>query len=960
MTTSKNASSGPTSFTGHSSAKSAKDLAPSGSEWQMTELSSFPPLDKWDDWVEYDSKAWPRRVEKHYKLIPTTCFNCEAACGLVAYIDKKDGQIRKVEGNPYHPGSRGRNCAKGPATLNQIHDPERILHPLKRVGPRGSGEFEQTTWDEVITTIAARIRKALVEERKTEVMYHVGRPGHDGYMDRVLKSWGVDGHNSHTNVCSAAARLGYALWSGMDRPSPDHANAKFILLLSSHLETGHYFNPHAQRIIEGKMKGAKIATVDVRLSNTASMSDWWIATHPGTEAAMLLGFAHVILEEELEDRAFIRQWVNWKHALTVLAPDATGTDDELFDQFMGALRERYASYTPEWVAEECRIDAQVVRDVGRAIGEARGAFASHVWRNAASGNHGGWQVARCLQFLGVLTASVGTRGGTAPAATNKFVAAPFAMPSPQGVWNELLYPPEWPLSHHELSYLLPHLVKEGRGRIDTYFTRVYNPVWTNPDGFSWIEMLSDEAKVGLHAALTPVWNETALYADYVLPMGLATERHDLMSQETHAGAWISFRQPVLRVAAEREGRSITWTYEANPGEVWEEDEFWIALSWAIDEDGSLGIRKYYESPYRPGERVTIEEYYRWIFENSVPGLPEAAAKEGLSPLEYMRHFGAYEVRRDVYQPYLEKVDAGDANRDDDTGTWMRDGKPVAVDVEGSPRKGFPTPSKKLEIHSATMVEWGHDDQAWPDYIKSHVGPHEIDRSKNEFALVPTFRLPTLIHTRSANAKWLYELSNNNPVWIGPDDAKSLGVETGDLLRVATRIGYFVNRAWVTEGVRPGVVCCSHHLGRWRTPGKPGTDRWAAATVSIEQTDGRWLVRRTGDITPFASSDPDSKRVWWTDGGVHQNLTFPVQPDPISGMHCWHQKVTVTRAEADDRYGDVSVDTKKSFEVYREWVDRAAATAKHPGGLRRPMWFARAVRPTDDAFRMNDDATSARD
>jgi anaerobic selenocysteine-containing dehydrogenase len=92
-------------------------------------------------------------------------------------------------------------------------------------------------------------------------------------MDRVLQSWNVDGHNSHTNVCSGAARLGYALWSGADRPSPDHENAKFMLRLSAPLETGHYFNPHAQRINDAKMAGAKLASIDGRLSNTASMSD---------------------------------------------------------------------------------------------------------------------------------------------------------------------------------------------------------------------------------------------------------------------------------------------------------------------------------------------------------------------------------------------------------------------------------------------------------------------------------------------------------------------------------------------------------------------------------------------------------------------------------------------------------------------------------------------------------------
>jgi len=319
-------------------------------------------------------------------------------------------------------------------------------------------------------------------------------------------------------------------------------------------------------------------------------------------------------------------------------------DAPTFDGFITALRVHYSKYTPDWVAAECGVDAATVVAIAREIGKARGGLAAHVWRSAASGHLGGWQVARCLEFLCVLMGSVGTKGGTGLNSANKFVGAPFDKPSPQDVWSELLFPPEWPLSHHELSFLLPHLLAEKRGRVDVYFTRVYNPVWTNPDGFSWIDALSDESKFGLTAALTPTWSETALWSDYVLPMGHATERHDVMSQETHAGRWIGFRQPVLRVLKERAGEKVEWTWQANPGEVWEEDEFWIALSWAVDPDGSLGVRKHFESPYRPGQRITVEEYYRWIFENSVPGLPEAAKKEGQTPLDSMRRHGAFEVR----------------------------------------------------------------------------------------------------------------------------------------------------------------------------------------------------------------------------------------------------------------------------------------------------------------------------
>ncbi|MDG2291265.1 MAG: molybdopterin-dependent oxidoreductase, partial [Phycisphaerales bacterium] len=166
----------------------------------VIELATYPPVETWDDVVDLDPAAWPKRVERHSMLVPTTCFNCEAGCGLMAWVDPETQTIRKLEGNPHHPGSRGRNCAKGPATINQIEDPERILYPLKRVGARGSGEFARVSWDEVLDDLAGRMRTALLEDRHDEIMYHVGRPGADGYMDRVLKSWGVDAHNSHTNV----------------------------------------------------------------------------------------------------------------------------------------------------------------------------------------------------------------------------------------------------------------------------------------------------------------------------------------------------------------------------------------------------------------------------------------------------------------------------------------------------------------------------------------------------------------------------------------------------------------------------------------------------------------------------------------------------------------------------------------------------------------------------------------
>ncbi len=277
----------------------------------MTDLQKYPPHERWHDWTELDAKAWPKKVERRYTIVPTTCFNCEAGCGLVAYFDKTTGEIAKIEGNPEHPGSRGRNCAKGPATLNQVYDPERIMYPLKRAGRRGEGRWERISWGQALDEIGARIRTAVTEDRHNEIMYHVGRPGEDGYTDRVLKAWGVDGHNSHTNICSSNARIGYQSWMGHDRPSSDYANAEVIFLISSHLETGHYFNPHAQRIMEGKAKGAKVICVDTRLSNTGAKADYWLSTWPGTEPFLLLAIARLLIENGTWERDFVERWVNW-------------------------------------------------------------------------------------------------------------------------------------------------------------------------------------------------------------------------------------------------------------------------------------------------------------------------------------------------------------------------------------------------------------------------------------------------------------------------------------------------------------------------------------------------------------------------------------------------------------------------------------------------------------------------
>jgi anaerobic selenocysteine-containing dehydrogenase len=373
-----------------------------------------------------------------------------------------------------------------------------------------------------------------------------------------------------------------------------------------------------------------------------------------------------------------------------------------------------------------------------------------------------------------------------------------------------------------------------------------------------------------------------------------------------------------------------------------------------------------------------------MFENSVPGLPAAAAKEGLKPLEYMRKYGAYEVTTDVHRLNEKPVAAADLAGSEvrANGVVSRNGKAVGVMVGGEAVVGYNTPSRKLELFSKTMADWKWPEFVLPEYYRSHIHKSaqaaslgsEGGKAADDFdsryiplvewpkdargevlTLLPIFRLPHLIHTRSGNSKFLYEIAHKNPLWVNPTDAVKLGnIRTGDLIKVHTEIGFFVLHAWVTEGLAPGVVACSHHMGRWRTNKEDQLERMSSAWVDLKEVGkGQWKMRQTSGVEPYETTDPDTKRVWWSDAGVHQNITFPVHPDPITGMHCWHQMVRVERASAEDRYGDIFVDTNLSFAVYQRWK-ALARPAPGPGGLRRPLWIPRVHRPEEAAYYIHSD------
>ena len=1080
-------------------------------------LSFYPPMEEWSDFKELDGDDWKRggldrkgvRSESNpdgievndYTIVPTACSNCEASCGLTAWIDKKTFTVKKYMGNPLHPASRGRNCAKGYATQSQMYDPDRIPFPLKRApgSARGEGKWIRTTWDEAMTTIGKKMGDTLAkgdELSKKSVMFHVGRPNENGFTGKVWHTLGVDAFNSHTNICSSNGRTPTIQWANDDRTSPDWANAKLIFLNSSHAaDAGHYFQQSASFIADARMKGAKLVVMDPRMSNSAGMADLWIAAWPGTEPLIYLYLAQRILTEGKVDKTFVKKWLNWEVFLDnkeylkymvsqgYISKVPTSND---FDAFLDTITELYTPYTLEHVSKETHVPAYKLEELYDMFIWAGTSVSSYFWRATAAGNRGGWMSGRTVYLPLALRGAIGPEGGTFFHHWHVISVGGKGGSSTVGqgkggadipkvdVYNELTWPPEWPLSTYELSYLLPHLLSDTEwqkkwqakglnvpSKLSVWIPRMYNPVWINPDGFRWLETIKDESKMELTFNLSPTWSETNWYVDYVLPVGLAGERHDQHSEATMPARWTSFRQPVMRVALEKAGwkpqnpnrATLEAHIKAGLGEVWEENEFWFDMCVNyIDPTGKLGIKKMWESKKNPGKPVTIAEWYDAAFGDNLPNLKATATadaryKNAEFPVyEYMRDHGAWMEENNIYSAqerelkddgknYIShghKYPKAHVHTDKRTGVMTVEHhgkkKSIGIEIDGKKMEGFATLDKKLDF----FCEWLADDWKWPEYaipfyprtpdekkrmehIVSHVD-HSYMTEENSYALNTVFRLPYNIHTRSANSKHLMEISqNHDPIWISTKDAARQGFKRGDAIRVritdsvtGLESGYFVAMAVPTEGVLPGTLACSHHGGRWKltnsvsipngvTDGKVDSQpvarnmndpKFMAANVGdagregsqikIEDYDGTSGINGFGvptaelqmdgkegklnyveGIKPFKSDrfadyNKDSGNIWW-DGlsGSWQNAVAAVHPDPISGMHCWHQKVILEPAQKGDKIGDIYVNYENNFKIYQGWRDQLTRPLNENDKLRRPQHIKRPWVPlSDKAYAVN--------
>lgn len=275
--------------------------------------------------------------------------DCPDTCAL--HVTVENGVAIKVQGDPEHPTTNGVLCTKVSRYTERTYHPDRLLHPLKRVGPKGSGQFVQVGWDEALDEIAARLRAIAAREPEAILPYsYAGTMGFvqgESMAARFFNKLGASDLDRTICASAGAAGLRYTYGAGVGMHVEHFADSKLILIWGSNpITSSVHFWAIAQ---EAKRRGAKLIAIDPYRSLTAEKCHQHIALLPGTDAALALGMMHVLIAEDLVDHEYIsRHTVGYAQ-----------------------LKDRVRRYTPARVAEICGIDEATIITLAREYASAK-------------------------------------------------------------------------------------------------------------------------------------------------------------------------------------------------------------------------------------------------------------------------------------------------------------------------------------------------------------------------------------------------------------------------------------------------------------------------------------------------------------------------------------------------------------------------------------------------------------
>lgn len=776
--------------------------------------------------------------------IPCYCALCISRCGALAVVE--DGRFVALEPDPSHPTGKAL-CAKGRAAPELVYHQDRLLSPLKRTRPKGDPDpgWQRISWDEALDLTAAKLRAIAAEHGPESVVFSSASPSTSAmddaimWLQRLMFAFGSPNLCISLELCGWGRSFATQYTFGIPVPGaymPDLEQAGCILFWG--------YNPSAARLAHAVAttaalkRGAKLIVVDPRRAGLANKADVWLRVRPGTDAALALGIAQVMIERGWYDRDFIRAWTNgpllvrmdnghlvtqrdldavgsaqsyvaWSTALGrpishdlaaghdtggagVPALDGTYTIETVAGRVVcrpvfALMADHCRRYTPEQVEAICGIERDQIEAAARLLWEAR-PVAYYAWSGVEM-QTGSTQIARAIAQLYALTGSLDAPGGNVlfPSVPSANVMGAELLPPEQrarslGLAERPLGPARWQFATTDEVYraILERLPYPVRGLVGFGA----NLLMAHADSARGREALA-ALDFYVHADL--FMNPTAELADVVLPVASGFETEALkigfeVSEEAQSLVQLRRRVIVPRGEARSDTQIVfDLARRLGLGALFWEGDIAAAYRHRLQPSG-IALEALREHP--EGVRVPLETHYRKF----------------------------------------------------------------ADQTNGAPR-GFPTPTRKIELYSEAFLRHGYP--PLPEYEEPLVSPLSRPDLAERFPLILTCAKNThFCETQHRALPSLRRLSRDPEVELHPAAADARGIGPGDWVHIETPSGSVRARAKLNATLEPSVVCGQH--GWWQACpeiGAPGYDPFGPDGANFN------LIIGNDAIDPVSGSVP---------------------------------------------------------------------------------------------------------
>lgn len=472
----------------------------------------------------FSARARAEAEGGNVKYVPTSCEMCFWKCGVIAKV--VDGEVVKLEGNPLHPQSLGRLCARGQAGIGQLYDKDRLKRPMILDGKRGEGKYKEVSWDEALSYTAKRLKEVIAKYGPESVaMMSHGSPG--DYFTNLLKAIGTGNiafpsFAQCKGIRDVSWELTYGHKPGSSCERVDLKNSRVIVLFGTHLGENMH-NSQNQEFAEAVGNGAKIICVDPRYSTAASKASMWLPIKPGTDTALLLTWINIIISKELHDKAYVEQYT-------------VG-----FEQVKAAV----AEYTPAWCAKETDLPEADIIEAAWELGR----YAPNVLIHP--GRHVSWygndtQRTRAMAIINALLGTWGRSGGMWLPPKGKFASFNDGIPEYPAASNDKapLIKGNYPFAGGEG---LTQVVREATISGNPYPIKAWFVCGTDLMKSLPVPATTREAINNLEfmVAVDIMPAETVMLADVILPECTYLERHDGLFKVESRESGVGIRQPAV-------------------------------------------------------------------------------------------------------------------------------------------------------------------------------------------------------------------------------------------------------------------------------------------------------------------------------------------------------------------------------------------------------------------------------